>query len=120
MNDATLLHPTVFSECTQIDSPRTVRYFLDVVQILGAGREYADSALSRLNGVQCLVVLVAIFEDEPTAGKVFPEIAQIQQRCVVKRSVRFLVHMRMPIFVVHGFRCHIGNAREKRRMRQIQ
>lgn len=44
---------------------------------------------------------IAVHEDEATAFKFYPVVAQVKQRCKVECLVRLLVNVRMPVFVVH-------------------
>lgn len=86
------------------------------MQVLRPRSEDADAPLLRLDArVQRRVLrLVLVHEDEPSAIELASEVAQVQKAGVVERAVRFLVDVRMPVFVVYGLGRGVVDPREER------
>lgn len=99
--------------------PNACRYFFDTMKVFGTRCEHTDAATFRFNG-RFGAIIGSIYEQKTSASKLFFVVAQIQQTCIVERTIRLLIHMRMPVLIMHRFGRSICDPREKCRMRQVQ
>lgn len=98
-----------------------IRNLLHVVQVFCPRGEPTDATPLWFDvNVRFVVLTLAVDEHEPAPVEVPRVVRQVEQSRVVEGGVGFLVHVRMPVFVVDGFGRFVGETRKERRMGKVE